>query len=115
MRIAITVSGVDPEEVQFVRDAERLGAQSVWVSEAWGSDAFTPLAYLAARTETIRLATGIAQIGTRTPALLAMTAMTMQALSGGRFVLGLGTSGPQVMEGWHGVPFRAPLATTRET
>lgn len=115
MRVGIAVSGVGDEDVQFVVEAERLGADTVWVAEAWGHDAFTPLAYLAARTSRIRLATGIAQLGARTPALLAMSAMSMQALSGGRFLLGLGTSGPQVMEGWHGVRFGSPLAMTRET
>jgi len=107
------VAGED--DVAFVVDAERIGASSVWVPETWGHDAISPLAYLAARTTQIQLATGIAQIGTRTPAMLAMTAMSMQALSGGRFVLGLGTSGPQVMEGWHGVRFSSPIGATRET
>jgi F420-dependent oxidoreductase-like protein len=115
MRIAVTVSGVGEEDLAFVEEAERLGADSVWLAEAWGYDAFTPLAFLAARTSRIRLATGIAQLGARTPALLAMSSMSMQALSGERFLLGLGTSGPQVMEGWHGVRFSAPLAMTRET
>src|SRR4051794_26836824 len=115
MRIAVAVSGVGEEDLTFVEETERLGADSVWLAEAWGYDAFTPLAFLAARTSRIRLATGIAQLGARTPALLAMSSMSMQALSGGRFLLGLGTSGPQVMEGWHGVRFTAPLAMTRET
>jgi F420-dependent oxidoreductase-like protein len=115
MRIGVSVSGAGEDELTFVAEAERLGADSVWVAEAWGYDAFTPLAFLAARTSRIRLATGIAQLGARTPALLAMSAMSMQALSGGRFLLGLGTSGPQVMEGWHGVRFGSPLAMTRET
>ena len=115
MRIAIAVSGVSDDDLTFVVEAERLGADSAWVAEAWGYDAFTPLAFLAARTSRIRLATGIAQVGARTPALLAMSAMSMQALSGGRFLLGLGTSGPQVMEGWHGVRFSSPLGMTRET
>src|SRR4051794_41561902 len=115
MRIAVAVSGVGEEDLTFVEEAERLGADSVWLAEAWGYDAFTPLAFLAARTSRIRLATGIAQLGARTPALLAMSAMSMQALSDGRFLLGLGTSGPQAMEGWHGVPFGSPLALTRET
>ena len=87
----------------------------MWVPEVWGADALTPLAYLAARTSTIGLATGIVQLGARTPANLAMTAMSMQRLSGGRFRLGIGTSGPQVMEGWHGVRFTSPVAATRET
>lgn len=115
MRVAVAVSGISDENLSFVVEAERLGADSVWVAEAWGHDAFTPLAFLAARTSRIRLATGIAQLGARTPALLAMSAMSMQALSGGRFLLGLGTSGPQVMEGWHGVRFASPLGMTRET
>src|SRR3954465_8956230 len=115
MRIAVAVSGVGEDDLTFAVEAERLGADSIWVAEAWGYDAFTPLAFLAARTERIRLATGIAQIGARTPAMLAMSAMSMQALSGGRFLLGLGTSGPQVMEGWHGVSFEAPVQATRET
>lgn len=115
MRVAVAVGHLDADAVTFVREAERLGADSVWVAEAWGYDAFTPLAYLAAVTSRIRLATGIAQVGARTPAMLAMSAMSMQHLSGGRFVLGLGTSGPQVMEGWHGVPFRRPVSLTRDT
>ena len=115
MRVGIAVAAATEDDVTFVVEAERLGADSVWVAEAWGHDAFTPLAFLAARTSRIRLATGIAQLGARTPAMLAMSAMSMQALSGGRFVLGLGTSGPQVMEGWHGVRFSSPLQMTRET
>ena len=99
-----------------MREAERLGVDSVWVPEFWAGDALTPLAYLAAcTTSTIRLATGIVQLGARTPAMLAMSALSLQALSGGRFVLGLGTSGPQVMEGWHGVSFDQPVRRTRET
>jgi F420-dependent oxidoreductase-like protein len=86
----------------------------VWSAEAWNQDAVTPLAYLAARTKTIRLGTGIVQVGTRTPALLAMTALTLAQMSGDRFVLGLGTSGPQVIEGWHGVAFERPVQRMRE-
>ena len=82
MRVGIAVSGVGDEDVQFVVEAERLGADTVWVAEAWGYDALTPLAFLAARTSRIRLATGIAQLGARSPAQLAMSAMSMQALSG---------------------------------
>ena len=115
MRVAIGSVVISPDDVQFVLDAERLGADSVWVPEVWGGDALTPLAYLAARTERIGLASGIVQLGARTPANLAMTAMSLQQLSGGRFRLGLGTSGPQVMEGWHGVRFTSPIAATRET
>lgn len=115
LRVAVNVGGLAPREVDFVREAERLGVDSVWSAEFWAGDALTPLAYLAAVTSTIRLGTGIVQLGARTPAMLAMSAMTMQALSGGRFLLGLGTSGPQVMEGWHGVRFDRPVRRTRET
>ena len=100
--------------VDFAREAEALGVNSIWTSEAWGTDAISPLAYLAATTSKIRLGTGIIQVGTRTPGNLIMTALTMQSLSGGRFILGLGTSGPQVMEGWHGVRFSNPITRTRE-
>jgi F420-dependent oxidoreductase-like protein len=113
--VGIGIGVLTEETTRFVLDAERLGADSVWVPEAWGYDALTPLAYLAARTSTIRLGSGIAQLGTRTPAMLAMSAMSLAALSTGRFLLGLGVSGPQVMEGWHGVRFGSPLAITRET
>ena len=100
--------------VQYAQEAERLGVDDVWSAEAWGFDAISPLAYLAARTERIRLGTGIMQAGTRTPALVGMTAMTMASLSNGRFVIGLGASGPQVIEGWHGLRFRRPLQRIRE-
>jgi len=115
MQIGIAVQVTGQQDADFVREAERLGATSVWVAEAWGQDALTPLAYLAAQTERIALGSAIAQLGARTPAMLAMSAMSLQLLSGGRFRLGIGTSGPQVMEGWHGVRFEAPLARTRET
>lgn len=92
-----------------------MGVDSAWVAEAWGFDALTPLAAAAVVTDRIRLGTAIAQLGSRTPALLAMSAMSLQQLSGGRFVLGVGTSGPQVMEGWHGVAFDKPVTRTRET
>ncbi|HZQ28180.1 MAG TPA: LLM class flavin-dependent oxidoreductase [Acidimicrobiales bacterium] len=115
LRVGVSALPFDAEGVDFVRQAERLGAHSVWVPEFWGYDALTPLAHLAARTDRIRLATGIVQLGTRTPAMLAMSAMSLQALSGGRFILGVGTSGPQVMEGWHGVAFDRPIQRTRET
>jgi F420-dependent oxidoreductase-like protein len=115
VRVGISVAVASPEDAAYVRDAERLGASTAWVAEAWGQDALTPLAYLAARTEHIGLGSAIAQLGARTPAMLAMSAMSLQLLSGGRFLLGIGTSGPQVMEGWHGVRFTRPLAATRET
>ena len=102
------------QTVDFVVEAERLGVHSVWAAEAWGSDAVTPLAFIAARTSKIKLGTGIMQAGTRTPALVGMTAAALNALSGGRFLLGLGTSGPQVIEGWHGVRFDQPVRRMRE-
>jgi F420-dependent oxidoreductase-like protein len=115
MRIGVHADLYDRAGVEFVRQAERLGADAVWAPEFWAGDALTPLAYMAASTSTIRLGTGIVQLGARTPAMLAMSAMSMQALSGGRFILGIGTSGPQVMEGWHGVRFDRPVRRTRET
>ena len=115
LRVGITTSPAMPWMVDYVVEAERLGADSVWVPEFWAQDALTPLGAIAQATETIRLGTAIVQLGTRTPAMLAMSAMTLQQLSGGRFVLGLGTSGPQVMEGWHGVDFARPVTRTRET
>lgn len=115
LRVGIGAAALRPEAFEFVRQADRLGVDSVWSAEFWAGDAFTPLAYLAAQTSRIRLATGVAQLGARTPAMLAMTAQSLQALSGGRFVLGIGTSGPQVMEGWHGVSFERPVTRTRET
>jgi F420-dependent oxidoreductase-like protein len=94
--------------------ADRLGYDSVWMPEAYGSDAVTMLAFIAARTSTIKLASGVLQMPARTPANVAMTAMTLDELSEGRLILGLGVSGPQVVEGWHGVPYGKPLAMTRE-
>jgi F420-dependent oxidoreductase-like protein len=101
-------------DVQAVQEAERLGYHSVWTAEAYGSDAVVPLAWLGALTYRIRLGTAILQMAARTPAMTAMTAMTLDALSGGRALLGLGVSGPQVVEGWHGQPFGKPLGRTRE-
>src|SRR3989454_6500012 len=99
----------------YAVEAERLGVDSAWTAETWGYDGATPLAYLAAQTTRIRLGAGILQVGTRTPALTAMTAMALASLSGDRFILGLGVSGPQVIEGWHGIPFERPLQRMRET
>ncbi len=99
----------------YAVEAERLGVDYVWSAEAWGHDAVTPLAFVAARTSRVRLGTAIMQVGTRTPALIAMTAMSLDAMSNGRFLLGLGVSGPQVIEGWHGIPFKQPLRRMRET
>jgi F420-dependent oxidoreductase-like protein len=100
--------------IDLVREAEDLGFDSVWTSEAYGSDAVSPAAWLLAQTSKIKVGTAIIQMPARTPALAAMTAMTLQALSGGRFILGIGPSGPQVIEGWHGVPYGRPLTRTRE-
>ena len=97
-----------------ILEAERAGFDSVWTAEAYGSDAITPLAWIGALTKKIRLGTGIMQMPGRTPAMTAMTAMTLDALSGGRFILGIGPSGPQVVEGWHGVSYGKPLQRTRE-
>jgi F420-dependent oxidoreductase-like protein len=100
--------------IELVLEAERLGFDSVWTSEAYGSDAVTPAAWLLAQTRRIKVGTAIMQMSARTPAMAAMTAMTLDALSGGRFVLGVGPSGPQVVEGWHGVAYGKPLLRTRE-
>jgi F420-dependent oxidoreductase-like protein len=94
--------------------AERLGYESVWTAESWGSDALTPLAWYGARTTRIKLGTSVIQLSARTPAATAMAAVTLDHLSGGRLMLGVGVSGPQVVEGWYGVPFSPPLARTRE-
>ena len=118
MRTATTIeASAAPwrETVDFVVEAEKLGLHACWVAEAWGSDAPSALGFLAARTERIRLGSGIMQVGTRSPVLLAQTALTLAELSGGRFALGLGSSGPQVLEGLHGVPFAHPLGRMRET
>ncbi|WP_018658520.1 LLM class F420-dependent oxidoreductase [Actinomadura flavalba] len=105
----------DPDDqTETVLAAERLGYDAVFTAEAYGSDAFTPLAWYAARTSRIRLGTAVAQLSARTPAATAMQALTLDALSGGRVILGVGASGPQVVEGWYGVPFPKPLARTRE-
>jgi F420-dependent oxidoreductase-like protein len=104
----------DTDNIALVQEAERLGYRSVWVAEAYGSDAATVLTWIAAHTTTIDVASGIFQIPGRTPAMTAMTAATLDTLSGGRFRLGLGVSGPQVSEGWHGVRFDYPLGRTRE-
>jgi alkanesulfonate monooxygenase SsuD/methylene tetrahydromethanopterin reductase-like flavin-dependent oxidoreductase (luciferase family) len=97
-----------------IKQAESLGFTSAWTAEAWGSDAVSPAAWILAQTEKINVGTAIMQMPARTPAMTAMTAMTLYALSGGRFILGLGPSGPQVVEGWHGVAYGRPLTRTRE-
>jgi F420-dependent oxidoreductase-like protein len=115
MQVGVSTQVAGPDDVEFVRRCEAVGATSVWVPEAWGYDALTPLAHLAASTTSIGLATGIVQVGARSPAMLAMQAMSVQALSGGRLRLGLGVSGPRIMQDWHGVAFRKPAQTLRET
>jgi len=118
MKLAITFAPVKDDwqaAVTYAIEAERLGIDRAWTAETWGYDGATPLAYLAAKTSRIHLGTGIMQIGARTPAMVAMTAQSLAALSGDRFMLGLGVSGPQVVEGWHGVRFARPLQRTRET
>ena len=102
------------DNVALAREADNLGYHSVWTAEAWGSDAVTTLTWLAANTARVRVGTAIMQMPARTPANTAMTAATLDLLTGGRFILGLGASGPQVVEGWHGVPYGKPLARTRE-
>lgn len=100
--------------IGLAQEVERLGFDSIFTAESWGSDAFTPLAWMGAHTSKIRLGTGIVQLSARTPTATAMAALTLDHLSGGRVILGLGVSGPQVVEGWYGQPFSKPLARTRE-
>ncbi|MDX2343372.1 MAG: LLM class F420-dependent oxidoreductase, partial [Acidimicrobiia bacterium] len=117
MKLAVNVGywgGGAGTDLTFIEEAERLGYSSVWVAEAWGSDAVTVLSWIAARTTKINVGAGILQMPARTPAMTAMTAVTLNELSGGRFLLGLGLSGPQVVEGWHGVAYGKPLGKTRE-
>lgn len=106
--------GPPPGAAESVREAEALGFDSMWTAEAYGSDALMPLAWWGSQTERIKLGTAIVQMSARTPAATAMAAMTLDHLSGGRLILGLGVSGPQVVEGWYGQPFAKPLARTRE-
>ncbi|KUO07347.1 LLM class flavin-dependent oxidoreductase [Streptomyces sp. DSM 15324] len=118
MRTSTTIeaSGGDWREiVAYVTEAEKLGLDICWVAEAWGSEAPSPLGYLAAKTERMLLGTGIIQLGTRTPMAIARAAITLSQISEGRFLLGLGPSGPQVIEGLHGVSFARPLVRMRET
>lgn len=119
MKLAIELGGLQPDNLalttEWVQHAEKLGVAMVFSAEAWWSDAVTPLAFLADKTEHIKLATGIMQVTARTPAMIAMTALTLHDLTGGRFVLGLGASGPQVVEGLHGVRYNPPLTRLSET
>jgi F420-dependent oxidoreductase-like protein len=117
MRLGLNIgywgAGMGPE-LELVNEAERLGYEAVWAAEAYGADAVTVLTWIAARTDRIRVGSAILQMHARTPAMTAMTAATLDELSGGRFLLGLGVSGPQVVEGWHGVSYGKPLQRTRE-
>jgi F420-dependent oxidoreductase-like protein len=119
MRLGLSLGfappGTNPVDlISLAQEAERLGYDSAWVAEAWGTDAVTVLAWLAATTRRIKVGSAIMQMPARTPAATAMTAATLDLMSGGRFLLGLGTSGPQVVEGWHGQPWGKPLTRTRE-
>ncbi|GAA0604490.1 LLM class F420-dependent oxidoreductase [Sporichthya brevicatena] len=115
MRVGALVQPQVPGAVAFAQAAEALGVASLWTPETWGYDALTGLAWIAAHTRTLILGSFVVQLGSRSPALLASSALSLQALSGGRFRLGIGVSGPGVMEGWHGVRFSRPVQTTRET
>jgi len=114
--VQIGYFGAQPTEdiIGIAQEAENIGYDSIWTAEAWGSDVFTPLSWIGAHTSKIRLGTGIAQLSARTPAATAMAALTLDHLSKGRMILGLGVSGPQVVEGWYGQPFSKPLSRTRE-
>lgn len=103
-----------PNLVELAQEAERLNFDSVWVAESWGNDCFTPLAWIGSQTSRIRLGTAVAQLSARTPTACAMAAMALDHLSGGRMILGLGVSGPQVVEGWYGAPYSKPVTRTRD-
>ncbi len=107
-------SGPPPGALEAIQEADRLDFDSFWTAEAYGSDSLTPLAWWGSHTKNIKLGTSIVQMSARTPATTAMSALTMDHLSGGRFILGLGASGPQVVEGWYGKPYPRPLERTRE-
>ena len=117
MRLGIVIGSSGAKhsiDLDYIREAERLGYDTAWTSESWGSDALTAAAWVLAQTSRIKVGTAIIQMPARTPACAAMSAMSLQALSGNRFILGIGPSGPQVIEGWHGVPYGRPLTRTRE-
>jgi F420-dependent oxidoreductase-like protein len=114
LNIGYWAGGPPPGAAESVQEADRLGFDSIWTAEAYGSDALMPLAWWGSSTQKVKLGTAIAQISARTPAATAMAAMTLDHLSGGRLILGLGVSGPQVVEGWYGQPFAKPLARMRE-
>ena len=112
--IGATIGRKAAVNMDAIKHAERLGYDSVWTAEAWGGDAVTPAAWILANTDTIKVGTAIMQMPARTPAMAAMTAMSLAELSGGRFIVGLGASGPQVIEGWHGVAYGKPLTRLKE-
>jgi len=117
MRLGLQLSLAGPDfaiDMDLIHEAETLGYDSVWTGEAYGSDCVTPIAWILAKTSRIKAGTAIMQMPGRTPAIAAMTAITLQSLSGGRFIMGIGPSGPQVIEGWHGVPYGKPLTRTKE-
>ncbi len=123
MKLGLTLGYAGPQlnttvedlvDIERISEVERLGYDSIWTAESWGNDAVTPLAWVGPQTSRIKLGTAIMQLPGRSPANAAMTAITMDRLSGGRFIMGLGTSGPQVVEGWHGVPFNRGLTWLRE-
>lgn len=117
MKLGMNSGGFGPQiriDIDAIKRGEELGYDSVWTAEAWGNDAITPLAWIAAQTSKIKLGTAIMQMPARTPAMCAMQAMTVDQLSGGRMIVGIGPSGPQVVEGWHGQPYGKPLKRTRE-
>jgi F420-dependent oxidoreductase-like protein len=114
LQVGYWFSDPTPGVAEQVAAAERLGFDSVWFAEAYGSDCFTPLAWHASRTSRVQVGTAVCQLSARTPTATAMTALTLDHLTGGRFILGLGASGPQVVEGWYGQPYPKPLARTRE-
>jgi F420-dependent oxidoreductase-like protein len=114
LNVGYWAGGPPPGAAESVQEAERLGFDSIWTAEAYGSDALVPLAWWGAATERVKLGTAIVQISARTPAATAMAAMTLDHLSAGRVILGLGVSGPQVVEGWYGQSFAKPLARTRD-
>jgi len=115
MRVGVLVVPQAPGAVEFAQRAEDLGVGGIWSPETWGYDALTGLSWIAARTSTLEVGTFAVQLGSRSPALLAGSALSLQLMSGNRFKLGIGVSGPGVMEGWHGVRFTKPVQTTRET
>src|SRR5690349_16567684 len=118
MKVAVGIGAINEDwedAAKFVQAAESLGVDYAWSAETWGHDAATPIGYMAAKTSRIKLGTGIIQVAARTPANIAMLSLALASMSNDRFILGLGASGPQVVEGWHGVPFKGTQQRLRET